>query len=608
MKNGVKFFIIVISIILLFSIVLGVCIGCISSYEGERSYDTDESFMSVIGGIASQADMQKKFGVYNHVETDSENTILHIFSEEQADNIISQRKDGKKFYLTYDEALFLINDSTRLYFEYDTVVLNGAYDTGVLSPESSLSAKTINCYHGDFSEFNYDSAVQAYNQMLNDINNIIRHRIAMLDSRIIPVVLRIHAYSGMPGYGFSVSLEGDYGFEEKNDALEWCRSEQYVIVFDDGKSTEDEYKALVKSTLEEKYLSPNYSSFSDISFPITDTSEDKTDEQVYKYPFIQMFSGYYFGNYYNLLNSDCSIYYPVGEPFQTLCIVATNSYGKSDSVFPSERISDMCPQWYLTPEYFNTDSITVNMVYCDRGNNVKQKWELTTITDKSIINDIISALGDLQAISDKVNTEKENIVPTQDNPQQFFYELDLNNGTSIEVPANTGYKTAANVYKSTSKTSGFPMLYDSFPAEFIDTVRDICKPYADEYMELDENGNYVYSVKTKVTEKYYEILQYKKTRFDSEYRLLLEKIPLSMPQEDYDTLPEYSDFVYLLNVDKDYCWIALKYCYDTDNKAEQEFLIHTVAMSVGAKNMNLSERDFDEGMLMLYYILTQACK
>ncbi len=595
MKNGVKFFIIVISIILLFSIALGVCIGCISSYEGERSYDTDESFMSVIGGIASQEEMQNKFGAYNHVETDSENTVLRIFSEEQADNIISQRKDGKKFYLTYDEALFLINDSVRLYFEYDTVVLNGAYDTGILSPESSLSAKTINCYHGDFLEFNYDGAVQAYNQMLNDISDIIRHRIAMLDSRIIPVMVRQHEFSGPPGYGFSVSLEGEAGFEDKEYLLDVCRSKQYVIVFDDGKSTEDEYKDLVKSTLLSKYP-PVYFPSLDKS---EDTSENKTDTQVYEYPFIQ-FAGLATWSDGNM--SSGYIFMPVN-----LSISATNTNNRTNKVFPLQEITDMSPQWYLTPEYFNTDSITVNMVYCDRGNNVKQKWELTTITDKSIINDIISVLGDLQAISDKVNTEKENIVPTQDNPQQFFYELDLNNGTSIEVPANTGYKTAANVYKSTEKIDSI-MLYDSFPAEFIDIVRDVCKPYADEYMELDENGNYVYSIKTKVTEKYYEIIQSKKTRFDSEYKLLLEKIPPSMPQDDYDTLPEYSDFVYLLNVDKDYCWIALKYCYDTDNKAAQEFLIHTVAMSVGAKNMNLSERDFDEGMLMLYYILTQACK
>lgn len=593
MKNGVKFFIIVISIILLFSIVLGVCIGCISSYEGERSYDTDESFMSVIGGIASQADMQKKFGVYNHVETDSENTILHIFSEEQADNIISQRKDGKKFYLTYDEALFLINDSTRLYFEYDTVVLNGAYDTGVLSPESSLSAKTINCYHGDFSEFNYDSAVQAYNQMLNDINNIIRHRIAMLDSRIIPVVVVQHEFSGPYGYGFRFSFEGDYDFEEKKDPLEWCRSEQYVIVFDDGKSTEDEYKALVKSTLFSKYPLV-YSYFPDKS---EDTSENKTDTQVYEYPFIQ-FYGFVSSEYEGI--SSGYIFLPVNPG-----ISATNTTNQTNKVFPSQEITDKCPQWYLTPEYFNTDSITIDLVMYDNINS-KRSWELTTITDKSIINDIISALGDLQAVCDTVNNEKENVTYDYKQYDDCFFVLDLNNGTSVVLPVSTYLKTAANVYKSTSKTSGIPMLYDSFPAEFIDTVRDICKPYADEYMETDENGNYVYSMKTKVAEKYSEIQQDKKAYFENEYKNLKQKITPSMTQDDYDALPEYSDLAHLINTDRDYCWIALKHCYDASDMTEQRFLLELAAKGVGLKDRIPDDGSINDGVMVIWWLLTQG--
>ena len=597
MKNGVKFFIIVISIILLFSIALGVCIGCISSYEGGRSYDTDESFMSVIGGIASQEEMQNKFGAYNHVETDSENTVLRIFSEEQADNIISQRKEGKKFYLTYDEALFLINDSVRLYFEYDTVVLNGAYDTGILSPESSLSAKTINCYHGDFSEFNYDGAVQAYNQMLNDISDIIRHRVAMLDSRIIPVVVIQHEFSGPYGYGFRFSFEGDYDFEEKKDPLEWFRSEQYVIVFDDGKSTDDEYKALVKSALLNKYSPIYFPSFSDTSFPIVDTSENKTDTQVYEYPFIQ-FYGFVSSEYEGI--SSGYIFLPVNPG-----ISATNTNNRTNKVFPLQEITDMSPQWYLTPEYFNTDSITINLTMY---HNIKSKrsWELATITDKQIIENIISAIGDKQAVCDTVNNEKENVTYDYKQYDGCFFVLDLNNGTSVVLPVSTYFKTAANVYKSTSDTSRIPMLYDSFPAEFINTVRDICKPYADKYMETDENGNYVYSMKTNVAEKYSEIQQDKKAHFENEYKNLKQKITPSMTQDDYDALPEYSELVHLINTDRDYCWIALKHCYDASDMTEQRFLLELAAKSVGLKDRIPDDGSIDDGVMVIWWLLTQG--
>lgn len=597
MKNSAKFAILTISILLVFSITLALCISGIGSHKGaDHSYDMgDTGFMSVIGGIASQGEMQKKFGVYNHVETDSESTVLRIFSEEQADNILSQRKDGKKFCLTYDEALFLINDSVRLYYEYDSIILTSAYETGILSAASSDPSKVIDCYHGDFSEFNYGSAVQTYNQMLNDINDIIRHRVAMLDSRLVPVMVRQFMFSGMYGYGFTVSLEGDDGFEDKEYLMDVCRCKQYVIAFDDGKSTEDEYKALVKSMLLSKYQ-PVYFPSLDKS---EDTSEDKADKQVYEYPFIQfadlaawsdenMSSGY--------------VFMPVN-----LSISATNTTGQTNQVFPLQEITDMCPQWYLTPEYFNTDSITIDLILYNNINS-KRSWELATITDKQIIEDIISAIGDKQAVCDTVNNKKEKVAYEYKKYDGCFFELDLNNGTSVVLPASTYFKTAANVYQSTSKISGIPKLYNCVPEEFINTVREICKPYADEYLETDEKGNYVFSTKTVAAEKYSEIDQEKKTDFYGKYEKLWELITPSMTESDYHSIPEYSDLVHTLNVDKDYCWIVLKHCYDVSDTAEQRFLLKLAAAGAGGKYTITDDLTLTESVTMIYYMLTAACE
>lgn len=601
MKNGVKFFIIIISILLLFSITLGSCISIISSYRKEQSYNTDESFMSVIGGISTQREMQEKFGVYNHEKNDSENgkTVLQIFSEDQAVNITNLKANGKTLSLTYDEALFLINDSVRLYFEYDTIELYGAYITGILSAESSLSSKAIDCYHGDFSEFNYDGAVQAYNQMLNDIYSIIYHRIAMLDSRLTTVAVIQHEFSGPPGYGFAISFEGDYAFDERKDPLEFSRQKQHVIVFDDGKSTEEEYKELVKATLLKKYPPVYFPGLSDTS---EDNSDDDINEQIYDYPFIQLCG--FSSEYEDTVSSAAGYtFFPVNP-----AVSVTNTNNQTNRVFPHKELADLCPQWRLAPEYFNTDSITVNLKWYYNNANLRKTYQVASITDKQIISEIINSLGELQTISDAINNDNENPETSIYAEEQCFYEIDLNNGTSVILPVNEEYKTAACIYNSNENPYSIPVLYNGIPEGFINTVRSVCKPYAGSYIDTDENGKYIFSVKTIVAEKYSEITQEKKIHFYGKYRELRKLITPSMTESDYHSVPEYSALVHLLSADKDYCWIALKYSYTVEDTSEQLFILRLAASGAGGKYTITDDLTLTESALKIYYLLTAGLK
>ena len=167
----------------------------------------------------AQSEMQKKFGVYGREEIgDNGECIFHLFTWEQVEESLQMRKDGVRQPLTFDEISFIINDTVRLYFEYDTIVMPDFSDhtTGVeinlyhssiiqgtwnsieelheylfnrlndydsCECDQTVEYTTVTTYHGDFSEYNdFDSAFSAYNDMVTQIEKIISERLRILDT------------------------------------------------------------------------------------------------------------------------------------------------------------------------------------------------------------------------------------------------------------------------------------------------------------------------------------------------------------------------------------------------------------------------------------------
>ena len=167
----------------------------------------------------AQSEMQKKFGAYGREEIgDNGECIFHLFTWEQVEESLQMRKDGVRQPLTFDEISFIINDTVRLYFEYDKIVMpdfsnhttgveinlyhssiiqgtwnsieelheylfNRLNDYDSCECDQTVEYTTVTTYHGDFSEYNdFDSAFSAYNDMVTQIEKIISERLRILDT------------------------------------------------------------------------------------------------------------------------------------------------------------------------------------------------------------------------------------------------------------------------------------------------------------------------------------------------------------------------------------------------------------------------------------------
>lgn len=200
MKRNMKFFTIVISLLLLSSIILTGCMYAIAADNGEmKPYDLNgkkENSDSSGGNIVedaplAQTALQTKFNAYLH----KDGKTVTIFSEEQYAELKSVRENDNRIPLTQEEILFLVNDSINLYFTYDEIILPNANRDSVipLSTNQSGNARVINPeYRGNNDYATYSEAETAYNKMLSDIYEIIYYRIYMHDAGFETVIHHDH--------------------------------------------------------------------------------------------------------------------------------------------------------------------------------------------------------------------------------------------------------------------------------------------------------------------------------------------------------------------------------------------------------------------------------
>ena len=114
-------------IIILAAIALALSVGilavylviCASPPEQAEPYSED-SFESNAANLASLAVLRAKFDVYSHEEG---NGTVRLFTSEQVEAFLKSEDSEERKYLTYDEVLFLINDSVRLYHENDEILM-----------------------------------------------------------------------------------------------------------------------------------------------------------------------------------------------------------------------------------------------------------------------------------------------------------------------------------------------------------------------------------------------------------------------------------------------------------------------------------------------------
>ena len=206
MKNSKKIIIIAASLVIASVLILLGCMHFLAEPPEEtKGYNPDEmSLPSVIEETpTAQSALQKKFGAYGREETgENGEKIYRLFTEEQIAESLSLREKGERRSLTYEEIAFIVNDSIRMYFEYDKIIVTDFADhehpesTSILDYDIKLGTKRykrcevssvgyseIIPYHGDYSECkSYLSAVETYNSLIRGIETIILDRLRIHDT------------------------------------------------------------------------------------------------------------------------------------------------------------------------------------------------------------------------------------------------------------------------------------------------------------------------------------------------------------------------------------------------------------------------------------------
>ena len=129
MKRNLKFFTIVISALLLSSIILTGCMCAIATDNGKmKTYDLNRQNSDSSGGSivedapTAQDSLKAKFEKMYDVSEDGK--TITVISQEYLSNYWQSNNEKEVIKsLTTEEVYFIIQDSIRIYEEYDKVVL-----------------------------------------------------------------------------------------------------------------------------------------------------------------------------------------------------------------------------------------------------------------------------------------------------------------------------------------------------------------------------------------------------------------------------------------------------------------------------------------------------
>ncbi len=184
MKNNFKFFSIVLALLFASSIVLIGCMNVIAAANGDaKAYDMGSQISAdsnIIAGDdtpASQSEMQKKFGAMYDISEDGK--TITVISEKYLDNYWQSNYEKEVIHsLTTEEVYFIIQDSIRIYTEYDKVILRefGSVSSMIQVAQRFplLEGAEISSVSDEFSPDN--------EKAVNDIHTIIMYRVKALSS------------------------------------------------------------------------------------------------------------------------------------------------------------------------------------------------------------------------------------------------------------------------------------------------------------------------------------------------------------------------------------------------------------------------------------------
>lgn len=183
MKNNLKFFGIVLTLLLASSIALAGGIYAIAAENGEAKVYDMGSQISTGGSITgddtptSQTELQKKFGAMYDISEDGK--TITVISREFLDEFWHSNYEKKVIHsLTTEEVYFIIQDSIRVFMQYDKVILE---EFGSVSSISQVFERFPYLEGAELSTLTKISRLKRENSG-GDIYRIIMYRLKALSS------------------------------------------------------------------------------------------------------------------------------------------------------------------------------------------------------------------------------------------------------------------------------------------------------------------------------------------------------------------------------------------------------------------------------------------
>ena len=411
MKNK-KWLIATVCMLLASSVILAGCMYAIAQQEEpSKPYEMGEA-VSLVPEDAptAQTEMEAKFAVYNHVLEVGEEKTLVLFSDEQATEQWAKRENGEDFRLTYDEIIFLINDSLRLYNTYDEIYLTDALKNGIFVTEMSGNDHVVNPdgshfylmdwvglvgNKGETYDLTYDGEQAAYEKMLHDVMQIATYRVAMLDSRMRQIHVTSVPNSGLNGSFNSYSVggkllaEGQFpaGFPDYRAFACWA-----MLPVDEPVADENAY-------------------LDGFRFYFSCGLSETESESVENYPPMLLFG--FEQSEIRRLDSLTEF---------------VNYWQRSERLFPSAEMEEEGTAWELKGSYLEPTACEVYTFAGEgiwRGTKLHSFDETPTATYKEL-------MGDLQAVVDRYQTAEVSYTAAEIGNR--FFELKLGNGSSVLIP------------------------------------------------------------------------------------------------------------------------------------------------------------------------------
>ncbi|MBQ3230741.1 MAG: hypothetical protein IJB49_06950 [Clostridia bacterium] len=183
MKRNTKFFTIVMSLILLSAIILTGCMYAIAADNGGvKPYDLNivSGRTNINDSPTSQSDLQRKFS--NMSKISETGRAITVISKEFLDNYWQSIGIGQESKaLTTEEVIFIIQDSIRLYFEYEEYTLCG--NMSYLNQHAKL-VECTSLPNGTITLSTLDEGMleNNFDVISEDIHRIILYRLAALST------------------------------------------------------------------------------------------------------------------------------------------------------------------------------------------------------------------------------------------------------------------------------------------------------------------------------------------------------------------------------------------------------------------------------------------